>query len=286
MIIEKYRHPAIFYGLATALPWAFWFGAAYVSHMTPATELRAVAVSGLTVVGLFAPAVIAFWMIWPDPDLRNDLKGRLFGFGSIQPIYLFLTFFLMLGSILLAQAVSLLFGYSADQFSFAVRTSFSAGILPGWFLIFLAPLVEELAWHSYGMDSLRRRMNLFNTSLLFGVYWAVWHMPLSFIKDYYHSNVAAEGLLYSLNFAFSLIPFVILMNWLYYKTYRNVFVAIVFHVTAGCFNELFATHPDSKMIQTALLLILCVIVVIKDRAFFFDREYGEPVKPAPAWYQF
>jgi membrane protease YdiL (CAAX protease family) len=181
----------------------------------------------------------------------------------------------MPGSILLAQAISLLFGYSADQFSFSGRASFSAGIFPGWFLLFLAPLIEEMAWHSYGTDCLRRRMNLFNASLLFGVYWAIWHMPLSFIKDYYHSNVAQAGLLYSLNFAFSLIPFVILMNWLYYKTHRNILVAIVFHITAGCFNELFATHPDSKIIQTVLLLILSVGVLLKERDFFFGREYKE-----------
>ena len=98
-------------------------------------------------------------------------------------------------------------------------------------------------------------------------------MPLSFIKDYYHSNVAETGLLYSLNFAFSLLPFVILMNWLYYKTNRNILVAVVFHITAGCFNELFCTHPDSKVIQTVLLSILSAVLVLKERRFFFQRAY-------------
>lgn len=279
--IEKYRHPVLFYGLATAIPWAFWFAAAYVSHVTPSNQLLAVSVGFLGVVGLLAPALIAFWMIWPDPELRNDLKRRLFNLKEIQPIYLFLTCFLMLGSVLLAQALSLFFGYSADQFHLSGKTSFSAGIFPGWFLLLLAPLIEELAWHSYGTDCLRKRMNLLNTSLLFAVFWALWHMPLSFVKDYYHSNVAETGLLYSLNFAVSLIPFVLLMNWLYYKTHRNILVAIVFHITAGCFNEVFATHPDSKVIQTALLLILSVVLIIKERDFFLRREYGETYRDTP-----
>lgn len=278
MTIEKYRHPVIFYGLSTAIPWAFWFAAAYASHITPTSQALAMAVGVLGVLGLVAPALIAFAMIWTDADLRSDLRRRMFDVKSIRPIYLILTCFLMLGSILLAQAVSLLFGHSADQFSFSGKTSFSAGIFPGWFLLFLAPLVEELAWHSYGTDCLRRRMNLLKTSLLFGLFWALWHMPLSFIKDYYHSNVAETGLLYSLNFAFSLIPFVILMNWLYYKTGRNILVAVVFHITAGCFNELFATHPDSKVIQTALLLVLSAVLVIKERDFFLRREYSEASK--------
>jgi len=104
--------------------------------------------------------LIAFWLIWPDAELRDDLKRRIIGLKGARPIYIFLTCFLMLASILLAQAISLLFGYSADQFNLSGMSSFSVGIFPGWFLLFLAPMVEELAWHSYGTDSLRQRMNL------------------------------------------------------------------------------------------------------------------------------
>ena len=275
MSIEKYRRPVLFYGLSTVIPWAFWFTAAYLSHITPTNQLLAVAVGSLGVVGLLGPTLVALWMIWPDPELRNDLRRRIISLKAVRPIYLFLTCFLMLASILVAQAISLLFGYSADQFNLSGRASFSAGIFPGWFLLFLAPLVEELAWHSYGTDCLRKRMNLLKVSLLFGVYWAIWHMPLSFIKGYYHSNLADTGLLYSLNFALSLIPYVILMNWLYYKTHRSILIAIVFHITAGCFNEVFSTHPDSKVIQTMLLLVLAVVLVIKDKDFFLRREYRE-----------
>lgn len=275
MAIEKYRHPILFYALSTAIPWAFWFAAAYLSHISPTNQYLATAVGVLGVVGLLAPTLIALRMIWPHADLRADLKRRLIGTRGIRTRYLLLTCFLMLASILLAQAISLLFGYSADQFSLTGKSSFSAGIFPGWFLLFLAPLIEELAWHSYGTDCLRQRMNLLYTSLLFGLFWVIWHLPLSFIKDYYHGNVAETGLLYSLNFALSLFPYVILMNWLYYKTHRSILVAIVFHITAGCFNELFATHPDSKVIQTGLLMLLAIIVIIKDKDFFLNRDYRE-----------
>jgi hypothetical protein len=275
MNIGRYRHPFLFYGLSTAIPWVFWFAAAYVSHITPTNELLGAVVGILGVSGLLGPTVIAFLMIWPHAEMRDDLKYRIIGLKGIKPIYLFLTCFLMLASILLAQAISLLFGHSVNQFSLAGASSFSAGIFPGWFLLFLAPLVEELAWHSYGTDCLRQRMNLLTTSLLFGVFWAIWHMPLSFIQGYYHSNVAETGLLYSLNFMFSLIPYVVLMNWLYYKTNRSILVAIVFHITAGCFNEIFQTHQDSKVIQTFLLLLLSIVVVMKDRDFFLRREYRE-----------
>jgi hypothetical protein len=273
MDISSYRHPFLFYGLSTAIPWTFWFGAAYVSHITPATPFLGAVVGILGVAGLLGPTVIAFSMIWPHKEMREDLRHRIIGLKGARPVYLFLACFLMLASILSAEAISLLFGHSADQFRLAGTSSFSAGIFPGWFLLFLAPLVEELAWHSYGTDCLRQRMNLLTASLLFGLFWALWHMPLSFIKGYYHSNVAEAGLLYSLNFMVSLVPYVVLMNWLYYKTNRSILVAIVFHITAGCFNEMFQTHPDSKVIQTVLLLLLSIAVVTKDRDFFLQREY-------------
>jgi membrane protease YdiL (CAAX protease family) len=193
-------------------------------------------------------------------------------FKKIKPVYLFATFFLMLASILLAQAISLLFGYSVEQFKFSGGFSFTAGIFPAWFMLFLAPIIEELAWHTYGTDCLRQRFNLIKTSLMFAIFWAFWHLPLSFIKDYYQANLAEEGLIHSLNFGVSLIPYVILMNWLYYKTDRNILVAIVFHISAGFFNEIFLTHPDSKVIQTILLLVLTVFIVVKERDFFFKRD--------------
>lgn len=275
MSIEKYRHPILFYILATLIPWMFWFMAGRVSHIEPSNSFNMAATSILGILGLISPMIIALSMLLRDKELRSDLFKRLLSFSKIKPIYIFLTCFLMLSSILLAQAVSLLFGYSPNQFKLSGVFSFSAGIFPAWFILFMAPIFEELAWHTYGTDCLRKRFSLISTSLMFGVYWGFWHFPLSFIKGYYQSNLAETGWIYSLNFLVSLIPYVLLMNWLYYKTGRNILIAIVFHITAGFFNEIFLTHPDSKIIQTILLLVLIIFIVIKDRDFFFKREYSE-----------
>jgi hypothetical protein len=44
----------------------------------------------------------------------------------------------------------------------------------------------------------------------------------------------------------------------------------------GFFNEIFATHPDSKIIQTILLLLLAMMIVLNNRSFFFRREVTPP----------
>jgi len=115
-------------------------------------------------------------------------------------------------------------------------------------------------------------MNLFTASLLFGVFWGIWHMPLATIRDYYQSNIVETSWIYGANFLVSIIPFVLLMNWLYYKSGRNIVLVTVFHITAGFFNEIFSTHPDSKIIQTVLLLVLTAAIVLNNQNFFFQRE--------------
>lgn len=273
MIIAKYRHPVLFYSLSTLIPWDFWFAAGYVSHITPHDDQYLRIASIVAFIGLLGPIGVAYWLISKDSEMRSDVWRRFFNFKSIKTIYLLLTFSLMLASILLAQAISLLFGYSPSQFVITGHFTFSSGIFPVWFMLIIAPILEELGWHSYGTDCLRNRMNLFKTSLLFGIFWGIWHIPLSTIRDYYQSNLVETGWIYGVNFLISIVPYVLLMNWLYYKTGRNIVVTIVFHITAGYFNEIFATHPDSKIIQTILLLILASVIVLKERNFFFRQEF-------------
>ncbi len=265
----KYKHPIVFYVLSTIIPWTFWIVTGKLSREpNPNMSL----ISGLGFLGLLTPMITAFWLIHKETGLKKDLGRRIFNFKSIKPVYLILTLFLMLASILLAQAVSLLFGYSANQFTITGHYTFSSGVFPVWFLLIIAPIIEELGWHTYGTDVLRTKFNLFYTSIIFALYWGIWHIPLSTIKNYYQSNLVETGLLYGINFLVSIFPFVIIMNWLYYKSNRNIIVPIIFHITAGYFNEIFNTDPMSKVIQTVILLIFAGWIIFKEKDFFFDKK--------------
>jgi membrane protease YdiL (CAAX protease family) len=270
-IVKSYKRPFTFYLLSTSIPWAFWFYSGYLSHIEPTTKTLEWAIGITSIAGLIAPFIIALYFILPNKELRADLMGRFFNFGSIKREYILITFFLMLLSILAAQALSLFFGYDANQFRLRGSFTFTSSLFPVWFLLLAAPVFEELAWHSYGTDSLVSRFNLLTASLIFAIFWAFWHFPLSTIKGYYHSNLVESGWIYSVNFIVSMIPFALIINWIYYKTNRNILLPIIFHITAVFFNEIFATHPMSKVIQTGLLLIFCVYLVVKDRALFFNR---------------
>lgn len=272
MKIIIYKRAELFFGLATLISWMLWFLAGYVSHHGAPTSSPKHWPSIIAFLGLLAPVILVIYLARNNNEVIEDLKSRFFNFKKINTTYILLALLLMPLSILLSQAVSLLFGYSIEQFKLADSFSFTSGVFPVWFMLIIAPLIEELAWHSYGTDSLRSRFNLFNTSLIFALFWGIWHLPLTTIKDYYHSNLVAEGWIYSVNFLVSLFPFVMIMNWIYYKANRNIVLPIVFHIAAGFFNEIFTTHPMSKVIQTCLLTLFTLYIMLNDKAFFFNYK--------------
>ena len=215
--------------------------------------------------------LLALWLLRSNPGLRADAANRLLKLGGFPKRYLLCTLLLLLFTLILAQFISLLFGHSMAQFHISGNPSFSSAMVSPWFLLTSAAIIEELAWHSYGTDALLSRFSMFTASMIFTVYWALWHLPLAFIQGYYHSQVVAEGALYTANFVFSMIVFVLLSNWLYLKSGRSILIAVLFHLSANLGNEIFATHPDSKIIQTGLLIIFIFWIIIKDKALFFSK---------------
>ena len=275
-VSSQYDRPVLFFVLATAIPWAFWFAAAYLSNLPEQTPVVQWWTAALGLAGLIAPVFVVVWMVRNRPALKADIQRRLVWPRGIRWGFVAGALLLLLGSLLAAQAISLLFGYSPEQFLLRGGFTFSAGLLPVWVTLLGAALFEEVAWHSYGTDALIARMRVFSASLLFTVIWALWHLPLAFINGYYHQEVVETGWLHTLNFPLSMIAFVLIMNWLYFRTGRSILITVLFHATANVVNEMFLTHEDSKLIQTALLLIVAAIVVVRDRALFFGRPSIPP----------
>ncbi len=278
MRVTQYNRPVLFYTLSLIIPWAIWSYVAWLSHLPEQSQMSRFIQSTLGLTGLIAPFGVALALGFRNRELIADYKSRMLSLSGFPVKYLIITLTLIFTSIVLGQLISVLFGHSLNQFVMTGQPSFTSMQFSPWFILLFAPVVEELAWHSYGTDTLRRSFSLFSTSLIFAGYWVFWHLPLSMINGYYHSNMVAEGWIYAVNFIFSLFVFVILMNWLYYKTNRNILITILFHLTANVSNEIFATHPDSKVIQTGLLLLVAGYVLITERKLFFTRELPPDLK--------
>lgn len=270
--LDGYQQTGFFYTGSVLSSWLLWGIGAYLSYLPESTYTAWVSFFGAA--GLCSPAILSMVMVRRNADLWKDFKRKCLSVPRSFGLAECLALFLMPASILLAQLLSLMGGYSVSQFYLAEHFSFTSGVFPVWAMLLVAPLIEEFAWHSYGTDCLHRRYCLLKTSLLFALFWGAWHIPLSFIKDYYQSNLVVTGWIYSANFMLSLFPYVIIMNWIYYKTEKNIWLMVIFHSTAGLFNELFQTHPDSKIIQTGLLCLLAIYLIRKEPEIFFGNKSG------------
>lgn len=259
--------PVTFYLSAVGISLISGFAAAYASYHQGMEWLQLLGM----VISLLTPCTVALCMIYGSKNsaLQQDFWRRL-KLPSINGKPFLMLVVLMPAILVVATLMSLLFGYSLDQFQLSPEFTLSGG---KWLLsllaIFLAPLFEELGWRGYGIDSLRSRYTLFATSMIFAALWGLWHVPLFFIKDFYQYTLWQTSTLYTLNFFMSLIPATLLANWLYSMNNRNIIVCILFHAMINLCSVLLQTEQLTKCIITLLLSVIAVVVVNRNKKLFF-----------------
>lgn len=246
-----------------------WFTAAYCSYQKGMADLQLFSM----LLGLLGPCIAMLFMFAGKKNkaLRKDFYARL----HVQPIklrYLSVLLLLMPCVLFLATTISLLFGQPITQFCLTLgHTAMDGQGLSSLLIIFLAPTIEEIAWRGYGVDSLRSKFSLWNTTILFASLWALWHVPLFFINGYYQHTLWHTSIVSVVNFFISILPAAILINWMYYKNNRNILVAILLHFMFDFFSILFQTEQFTKWIVTILLLIVSLVVILKNKEFFFNK---------------
>jgi membrane protease YdiL (CAAX protease family) len=86
---------------------------------------------------------------------------------------------------------------------------------------------EEIAWRGVALPQLLRRMNGVTASLILGILWASWHLPLIF-------TVGAPMANNSIALLFVLLPAEsVVYTWLYQHTRTSILAAALFHALIG-----------------------------------------------------
>lgn len=272
MIQNPFYKPLKFF---TAILIAVWIPGAIAAYCSYNPELESF-VALFIFIGLVSPAIIALIMIFTSENkeaLKNDFKARFFRFRDLNILTILVLIFLMPLSVVISILLSVLMGYSIDQLQLSSEIAIVGGeFFLSLIILILAPTLEEIGWRGYGVDALRSRNNLFRTSLIFCIMWAAWHIPLFFIKGYYQNTLLSPNPYYAVNFFLSLIPLVFIMNWLYYKTNRSIIVIIVFHFIVNLSAVVLNVDNFTKCIQTFVLFIPAIIIVWKEKDFFFKDK--------------
>jgi uncharacterized protein len=139
------------------------------------------------------------------------------------------------------------------------------------FLFFLGGSVqEEFGWRGYALPRLLEIQTPFVASLVLGLIWGMWHLPLFFM-----TGVSQEYMSFAVFLPLT-ITFSVLFTWAYLRTGLNLFSALLLHTTINTSLNLFpqieleAGGERSAMVYLLVLYaFVTLFIVLRERAFFF-----------------
>ena len=264
---SNYRYkPVLFFILAYVFTWIFWI---------PAIFLPEIISPLLMLIGLIAPAAVStvFVIVSGSDALKQDLKNKLVGFYRVKWLNVLWAVIVFAIVIICSILLSLLFGQSLDQFSFTEDFSFTGvGIAGAFVTITVASIIEEVGWKGYCEDSIGYYMNWFWESMIFGVLWALWHLPLIFISGTYQAGLMVNPL-YVVNFFVSGIPMGFVITWVYLVSDRSILACMIFHLFVNFMQEKIAMTPETKCVETIVITFAAVIIVIVKKDMFFETRH-------------
>ena len=261
----RYR-PVLFFILTYFFTWIFWIPAIFVPE-----DIGAL----LMVIGLLAPAAVStlFVLFSDSKELKQDLKNKLVGFYKVRWANVFLAVLVFALIVVCSILLSFLFGQKPDQFSFTRDFSFTGvGIGSALITILLASVIEEVGWKGYCEDSIGNYMNWFWESIIFGAIWSFWHFPLIFIRGTYQAGLIVNPL-YIVNFFISGIPLGFIITWVYLASDRSILACMIFHLFVNFMQEKIAMTPETKCVETFVVIAATVIIVMRNKDMFFETRH-------------
>ena len=265
--MKKYKYrPVLFFVLAYLFTWMFWIPAVFLPENIGII---------LMLMGLIAPAVIStiFVLASDSEALKQDLKNKVFGFYKVKWQNVILAIIVFAAIIVASILLSLLFGQSIEQLAFTEDFSFTGvGIAGAFITILVASIIEEVGWKGYCEDSIGDYMNWFWESMIFGVLWSLWHLPLLFIPGTYQAGLMVNPL-YVANFFISGVPMGFIITWVYLVSDRSILACMVFHLFVNFMQEKIAMTPETKCVETIVVTVATAIIVLANKEMFFETDH-------------
>lgn len=133
-------------------------------------------------------------------------------------------------------------------------------------LIFLlgGPAGEELGWRGFMLPAMQARLNPHLASVLLGVIWALWHLPLFLLPGTVQSHLPFW--LFLLN----AVPFSVILGWVFHRDGHSIIGPLVLHTAVNGWTMVIPIVPDEKgygafAVGTAVMWVIGACVVAADR---------------------
>jgi uncharacterized protein len=258
-----------FFLLAFGLSWLVWIPAALASNDRLPHQIP-FAVSGL--LGAFGPTVAALVVtafVAGSSGVKQLLRRILLW--RVPPRwYLFALFWPAFLSLAATFSIRALGGPLPDFTSPAIvglsplpQELQGVGPWPLLPFIFLQNMLigsamgEELGWRGFALPRLQARMSALAASLVLGLLWAIWHLPLYLTAGHPISEVFVGWLLVSI------LADAILFTWLFNNTRGSLLPVLLFHASIATTGLFLASTAGSFVIALVLKWVAVLWIVAR-----------------------
>lgn len=252
--------PWLFLGLTLGLTWVFGFLAAAVGESVPRWG-----VTTLHFVGGLMPLAVAAGLthLKHDRPFQRDYWRRIIDFRCISGCwYAVIILYTPVKSGLAALIDILQGGEGIAPEALARFAEQPLLIVPTIiFWLLFGPVPEEPGWRGYALDGLQARRNALSASLIVGVVWSLWHLPLFFIEGTWQAEQVGLGTQRFWFFMLTIVIEAVLYTWIYNNTGRSTLSAILFHFVGNAFGELFALSEQAEVYNFILAVVAVVLAV-------------------------
>lgn len=128
------------------------------------------------------------------------------------------------------------------------------------FTMIFGPLAEEIGWRGYLLDQWQKR-GIYVYGIFIGVIWAVWHLPMFFIRGSYQNGLLQQGFLPVFCFFVSTVALGILIA-VFAKKSGAILPAICFHFMINFCGETMPLSITADMINTLLLTVAAGLTLL------------------------
>ncbi|MBN2325315.1 MAG: CPBP family intramembrane metalloprotease [Spirochaetes bacterium] len=251
MDFTKNKFPWPYLVLSYAIAWAFWIPVALIGVNYQSSPFLIV----LVFAGVSGPAIAGIFLTYAEQGKEGgrDFWLRACGTRRVRTVWWAILFLLWPALHLASIGITGLRGGGAPGFEFVRDLVFRpASFLAIVFLYFVQAGIEELGWRGYMLERLQRSKKPLGASLVIGVFHAIWHLPLFFVRG---TNQVRWG--FGVDFWIFISVAVaasIYLTWCYNQTRRSTFAAAVLHCTANLCLDIFKGPPAQERTYNALMI--------------------------------
>ncbi|MBN1121558.1 MAG: CPBP family intramembrane metalloprotease [Anaerolineae bacterium] len=229
-------------------------------------------------LGVIGPMVtgIAFVYLTQDKEYRREYWKRVISFKRIPgPWYLVIFLFVPILNCL-AALIDVLAGGSGATWGEAALNVLTnpLSIIPSIMFSSLIPFIEELGWRGYVLDRLQEKRSALVSSIILGVVWSVWHLPLFFVEGTYQAGLGVGTPAFWL-FFIAIVPLNLPFTWIYNNTNRSTLAVILFHAMVNFTGELIAVTVRADGFATVLWFVAAIVITVVFGAKTLKREAAD-----------